>query len=80
MRIIAMPAKAATTQNSQVNPGRRRFLNLDLLVKITVPLLLIFLLLIALEMESFGWYARLFRRNTYTTFWVLWEHFIPWLS
>ena len=46
-----MPAKAATTQNSQVNPGRRRFLNLDLLVKITVPLLLIFLLLIALEME-----------------------------
>jgi len=68
MRIIAMPAKAATIQNSQVNPGRRRFLNLDLLVKITVPLLLIFLLLIALEMESFGWYARLFRRNTYTTF------------
>jgi len=68
MRIIAMPAKAATIQNPQVNPGRRRFFNLDLLVKITVPLLLIFLLLIALEMESFGWYARLFRRNTYTTF------------
>jgi hyaluronan synthase len=63
-----MPAKAATIQNPQVNPGRRRFLNLDLLVKITVPLLLIFLLLIAVEMESFGWYARLFRRNTYTTF------------
>ena len=63
-----MPAKAATIQNPQVNPGRRRFLDLDLLVKITVPLLLIFLLLIALEMESFGWYARLFRRNTYTTF------------
>ena len=63
-----MPAKAATIQNPQVNPGRRHFLNLDLLVKITVPLLLLFLLLIALEMESFGWYARLFRRNTYTTF------------
>ena len=53
-----MPAKAATIKNPQFNPGRRRFLNLDLLVKITVPLLLIFLLLIALDMESFGWYAR----------------------
>jgi len=33
-----MPAKAATIQNPQVNPGQRRFLNLDLLVKVTVPL------------------------------------------
>jgi len=63
-----MPAKAATTQNLQVDAGRRRFLNLDLLIKVTVPLLVIFFGLIAWQMESFGWYSRLFRRNTYTTF------------
>ncbi len=63
-----MPTKAATIQNPHGNPGRRRFLDLDLLVKITVPLLLLFFLIIALQMESFGWYTRLFRRNTYTTF------------
>ncbi len=63
-----MPTKAATIQNPRGNPGRRRFLDLDLLVKITVPLLLLFFLIIALQMESFGWYTRLFRRNTYTTF------------
>jgi hypothetical protein len=63
-----MSAKAATIQNNQINPGRRRFLDLDLLVKVAVPLLLLFFLIIALQMESFGSYARLFRRNTYTTF------------
>ena len=63
-----MAAKATTIQNPQVSPDRRRFLDLDLLVKITVPLLLLLFLIIALQMESFGWYARLFRRNTYTTF------------
>jgi len=63
-----MPAKAATIQSPQVKPGRRRSLNLDLLVKVTVPLLVIFFALIAWQMESFGWYTRLFRRNTYTTF------------
>ena len=63
-----MPAKAATIQNNHINPGRRRFLDLDLLVKVALSLLLLLFLIIALQMESFGWYARLFRRNTYTTF------------
>ncbi len=62
-----MSAKAATIQNLQDNPGRWRLIDPDLLIKIAVPLLLFLLLLLALKLESFGWYAQLFRRNTYTT-------------
>jgi hypothetical protein len=63
-----MPAKAARIHNPQVNPGRRHHFNLDILVKVAVPLLLVCFLFIAWQMESFGWYSRLFQRNTYTTF------------
>ena len=75
-----MSAKATTIQTPQVSPDRRRFLDLDLLVKITVPLLLLLFLIIALQMESFGWYRASFGAIPTRPSWVRWEHFIPWRS
>jgi hyaluronan synthase len=63
-----MPGECGDVLETRILPARGRLFNSDLTVKIAVPLLLLFFLLIALKLESFGWYAQLVQRNTYTTF------------
>ncbi len=63
-----MPADLALTSKHRYFPRPRRLANLDLWLKIAVPLFLLASLFIAVDSGFFNGYLRLFQRNTYTTF------------
>jgi len=63
-----MPADLVLTSKHRYFPQPRRLANLDLWLKIAVPLFLLASLFIAVDSGFFHGYLRLFQRNTYTTF------------
>jgi hyaluronan synthase len=62
-----MPADLVLTSKTQNIPRPRRLADLDLWLKIAVPLFLLASLFIALDSGFFNGYLRLFQRNTYTS-------------
>ena len=63
-----MPADLVLPSKPDIFPRPRRLADLDLWLKIVVPLFLLASLLIAVDSGFFHGYLRLFQRNTYTSF------------